>query len=78
MIAHNRVLNCATAHYLEITLIGLLSVFVYTVVACKYKLRERDEVVNVHIFAEEYYIYKMMDHGSVRLCEHEPTTKFRM
>ena len=27
----------------------------YCIVACKYKLRERDEVVNVHIFAEEYY-----------------------
>ena len=53
--AHAYVLNCATAHYLEITLIGLLSLFVYTIVACKYKLRERDEVVNVHIFAEEYY-----------------------
>jgi hypothetical protein len=53
--AHGYVLNCATAHYLEITLIGLLSLFVFTIVACKYKLRERDEVVNVHIFAEEYY-----------------------
>ena len=27
----------------------------YCIVAYKYKLRERDEVVNVHIFAEEYY-----------------------
>jgi peptide/histidine transporter 3/4 len=54
-IMHSRVLNCATAHYLEITLIGLLSLFVFTIVACKYKFRERDEVVNVHIFAEEYY-----------------------
>ena len=53
--AHGYVLNCATAHYLEITLIGLLSLVVFTIVACKYKLRERDEVVNVHIFAEEYY-----------------------
>ena len=53
--AHGYVLNCATAHYLEITLIGLLSLLVFTIVACKYKLRERDEVVNVHIFAEEYY-----------------------
>ena len=44
--AHNYVLNCATAHYLEITVIGLLSLFIYTIVACKYKLRERDEVVN--------------------------------
>ena len=27
----------------------------YCIVAYKYKLRERGEVVNVHIFAEEYY-----------------------
>ena len=27
----------------------------YCFLACKYKLRERDEVVSVHIFAEEYY-----------------------
>ena len=27
----------------------------FSIVACKYRLRERDEVVNVHIFAEEYY-----------------------
>ena len=53
--AHGYVLNCATAHYLEITLIGLLSLLIFTIIACKYKLRERDEVVNVHIFAEEYY-----------------------
>jgi peptide/histidine transporter 3/4 len=53
--AKDYMLNCATAHYLEITLIGLLSLFVFTIVECKYKPRERDEVVNVHIFAEEYY-----------------------
>ena len=27
----------------------------FSLVVCKYKLRERDEVVNVHIFAENYY-----------------------
>jgi peptide/histidine transporter 3/4 len=53
--ANDHILNCATAHYLEITLIGLLSLFIFTIFACKYKLRERDEVVNIHIFAEEYY-----------------------
>lgn len=49
------VLNCGTAYSLEMTLLALLSLIMYSVVACKYKLRERDEVVNVHIFAEEYY-----------------------
>ena len=52
---HGYLLSCATAHYLEITLIGLLSLLIYTIVAYKYKPRERDEVVNVHMFAEEYY-----------------------
>ena len=52
---HNNALSCPTAHYLEVTLIGLLSLLVYTIVAYKYKPRERDEIVNVHIFAEEYY-----------------------
>ena len=38
-----------------IIVIALVSFIAFSVVACKYKLRERDEVVNVHIFAEEYY-----------------------
>ena len=48
-------LNCGTAYYFEITLLATLSLIIYIIVAYKYKLRERDEVVNVHIFAEEYY-----------------------
>ena len=52
---YKNVLSCAAVYYLVTTVIGLLSLFIYTVVACKYKLRERDEVVNVHIFAEECY-----------------------
>ena len=50
-----RVLNCGTAYSLEMTLLALLSLIIYTVVAYKYKLRERDEVVSIHMFAEEYY-----------------------
>ena len=52
---HNNVLSCPTAHFMEVIFIGVLSLLVYTIVACKYKPRERDEIVNVHIFAEEYY-----------------------
>ena len=44
-----------TIRYIVITIIALLSFILYCFLACKYKLRERDEVVNVHIFAEEYY-----------------------
>ena len=36
-----------------ILVIAVLSFITYCFVAFKYKLRERDEVVNVHIFAEE-------------------------
>ena len=49
-------INCSgTVSYIVITIIALLSFIMYCIVAYKYKLRERDEVVNVHIFAEEYY-----------------------
>ena len=42
-------------YYIVVTIIALLSLIMYTVVAYKYRLRVRDEVVNVHIFAEKYY-----------------------
>jgi peptide/histidine transporter 3/4 len=48
-------ISCGTANYIMITAISLLSLVAFTVVARQYKLRERDEVVNVHLFAEEYY-----------------------
>ena len=41
--------------YDVVAVIILVSGIVFSIVACKYRLRERDEVVNVHIFAEEYY-----------------------
>ena len=46
-------LSCRSTH-MAITIIALLSMIFFTIVAYKYKRRERDEVVNVHIFAEEY------------------------
>ena len=49
-------INCSDiVSNMVITIIVLLSFIMYCIVACKYKLRERDEVVNVHIFAEMYY-----------------------
>ena len=48
-------ISCGTANYIMITAISLLSLVAFTIVARQYKLRERDEVVNVHLFAEEYY-----------------------
>ena len=46
----NKIVSYAVA-----AVITLVSCIVFSIVACKYRLRERDEVVNVHIFAEEYY-----------------------
>ena len=49
-ISCNRIVS-----YAVVTVITLVSGTVFSIVVCKYRLRERDEVVNVHIFAEEYY-----------------------
>ena len=49
-------INCSDiVSNIVITIIALLSFIMYCIVTYKYKLRERDEVVNVHIFAEKYY-----------------------
>ena len=56
--AHHYVLNCATAHYLEITVVGLLSSYVHS---CSYCLlvatsSGREMKLSMCIsFAEEYY-----------------------
>ena len=50
--------------YAVVAVITLVSGIVFSIVACKYRLRERDEVVNVHIFAEEYYGTKENDSNS--------------
>ena len=48
-------LSCGVVYSLIFMVTALLSLIVFTVVAYKYKRRKRDDVVNVHIFAEEYY-----------------------
>ena len=48
-------MSCGTANYIMITAVSLLSLVLFTIVARQYRLRERDEVVNIHLFAEEYY-----------------------
>ena len=47
--------SCGVVYSLLFTVIALLSLIAFTVVAYKYKRRRRDDVVNIHIFAEEYY-----------------------
>ena len=52
----NNIMSCSgTVVNIVIIVIAILSFITYCVVAYKCKLRERDEVVDVHIFAEEYY-----------------------
>ena len=53
--AYNNSMSCGTVYYIIQTAIALLSLISYTIVALKYKLRERDEVINFHAFAEKYY-----------------------
>ena len=48
-------LSCGVVYSLIFTVTALLSLIAFTIVAYKYKRRKRDDVVNVHIFAEEYY-----------------------
>ena len=52
---YSNTLSCGTANYIVIATAALLSLISYTIVAYKYKLRERDEVINFHAFAERYY-----------------------
>ena len=48
-------LSCGVVYSLLYTAIALLSLIGFMIVAYKYKRRKRDDVVNIHIFAEEYY-----------------------
>lgn len=48
-------LSCGVVYSLLFTVIAFLSLIAFTIAAYKYKRRRRDDVVNIHIFAEEYY-----------------------
>ena len=48
-------LSCEFYFYLMNTIIGLVAVLVYVWVAKRYRYRVRDELCNVHQYAEEYY-----------------------
>ena len=48
-------LSCGTVYYIITIAVALLNLIAYIFVSRKYKLRERDEVINFHIFAEKYY-----------------------
>ena len=48
-------LSCEFYFYFMNTVIGLVAVLVYVWVAKRYRYRVRDELCNVHQYAEEYY-----------------------
>ena len=48
--------NYKTVYYAVTTAVGVVGLILYVYFARRYKLRERDELCNVHYFAEEYYI----------------------
>ena len=48
-------MSCGFYYYLVNIVIGLIAVLTYMWVAKKYKYRERDEICEVHRYAEEYY-----------------------
>jgi len=47
--------SCGVSYYTMNLGVGVASTFVLLFVVNRYKNRERDEVVNIHIYAEEYY-----------------------
>ena len=52
---HPSHVSCEFYYYLVNIVIGLIAVLTYMWVAKKYKYRERDEICEVHRYAEEYY-----------------------
>ena len=53
--SHVGQMSCGFYYYLVNIVIGLITVLTYMWVAKKYKYRERDEICEVHRYAEEYY-----------------------
>ena len=54
-VGHYSQMSCGFYYYLVNIVIGLIAVLTYIWVAKKYKYRERDEICEVHRYAEEYY-----------------------
>ena len=53
--SHVGQMSCGFYYYLVNIVIGLIAVLMYMWVTKKYKYRERDEICEVHRYAEEYY-----------------------
>ena len=56
LIAWNsHISTCHTGYYCLTLCIGLASLIFYAIVAKRYQYRKRDDICNVHLYAEEYY-----------------------
>ena len=60
--SHVGQMSCGFYYYLVNIIIGLIAVLMYVWVAKKYKYRERDEICEVHRYAEEYYSNPQQEH----------------
>ena len=49
------IMSCRSGFYIVNITIGTVSLIVYATVAKKYKYRKRDDICNVHLFAENYF-----------------------
>ena len=54
-VGYRSQMSCAFYYYLVNIVIGLIAVLTYMWVAKRYKYRERDEICEIHRYAEEYY-----------------------
>ena len=61
--SHVGQVTCGFYYYLVNIVIGLIAVLMYMWVAKKYKYRERDEICEVHRYAEEYYSNPQQEPG---------------
>ena len=52
---YNNSMTSGTVYYMISLTIALLSTIAYILTSRTYKVRERDEVINYHMFAEKYY-----------------------
>ena len=61
--SHVGQMSCGFYYYLVNIVIGLIAVLTYMWVTKKYKYRERDEICEVHRYAEEYYSNPQQEPG---------------
>ena len=48
-------ISCGVSYYVMNIGVGVVAMFIFSLVARRYRNRERDELANIHMYAEEYY-----------------------